>query len=141
MDWILRYIKTTFTFITGCLKPTNTNSLPVPAGIGPSDIRRAVASRMERTRQTTDEMYPLNGHLGVAPRLKSRRSFIRCNEPINTTAKAARSRGVMERTTRAPVCQCAPSSVLTNTFQLAQRIPGQPGRHSTGCVHRLAGQE
>ena len=25
--------------ITGCLKPTNTNSLPVPAGIAPSDIR------------------------------------------------------------------------------------------------------
>ena len=32
-------------------------------------------------------------------------------------------------------------SVLTNTSQLAQRIPGQPGRHSTGCVHRLAGRE
>ena len=31
--------------------------------------------------------------------------------------------------------------MLTNTFQLAQRTPGQPGRHSTGCVHRLAGQE
>ena len=34
--------------------------------------------------------HPLNGHLGVAPRLKSRRSFIKCTEPINTTAKAAR---------------------------------------------------
>ena len=40
--------------ITGCLKPTNTNSLPILAGIAPSDIRRAVASRTERTRQTTD---------------------------------------------------------------------------------------
>ena len=36
---------------------------------------------------------------------------------------------------------CTLTSVLTNTSQLAQRIIGQPGRHSTGCVHRLAGQE
>ena len=76
--------------ITGCLKPTNTNSLPVLAGIAPSDIRRAVASRTERTRQTTDQRHPLNGHLGVVPRLKLRKSFIKCTEPINTMAKAAR---------------------------------------------------
>ena len=76
--------------ITGCLKPTNTNSLPVLAGIAPSDIRRAVASHTERTRQTTDERHPLNGHLGVVPRLKSRKSFIKCTEPINTTAKDVR---------------------------------------------------
>ena len=76
--------------ITGCLKPTNTNSLPVLAGIAPSDIRRAVASRTERTRQTMDERHPLNGHLGVVPRLKSRKSFIKSTEPINMTAKATR---------------------------------------------------
>ena len=76
--------------ITGCLKPTNTNSLAVPAGIGPSDIRRAVASRTERTRQATDQRHPLNGHLGVVPCLKSRKRFIKCTESINTTAKAAR---------------------------------------------------
>ena len=75
--------------ITGCLKATNTKSLPILAGIASSDIRRAVASRTERTRQTTDERHPLDGHLGVVPRLKSRKSFIRCTEPINTTAKAA----------------------------------------------------
>ena len=76
--------------ITGCLKPTNTNSLPVLAGIAPSDVRRAVASRTERTRQATDERHPFNGHLGVVPRLKSRKSFMTCTKPINTTAKAAR---------------------------------------------------
>ena len=76
--------------ITGCMKPTNTNSLPVLAGIAPSDIRRAVASCMERTRQATDEKHPLNGHLGMVPRLKSRKSFMTCTKPINTTAKAAR---------------------------------------------------
>ena len=76
--------------ITGCLKPTNTNSLPVLAGIAPSYIRRAVASRTERTRQATDEKHPLNGHLGVVPRLKSRKSFMTCTKPIVSTAKAAR---------------------------------------------------
>ena len=83
--------------ITGCLKPTNTNSLPILAGIAPSDIRRAVASRTERTRQTMDERHPLNGHLGVVPRLKSRKSFIKCTEPINTTAKAVRLKLWRER--------------------------------------------
>ena len=176
------------------------------------------------------------------PRLKSRKTFVKCTEPINTTAKAAREndssdwtpvctgrityRKEEERTTgnRVPgkMCQrdmettgvragekmdragptqkedlqlrrrpyrrqekpverriynrptiaarvqynivpirfltssedlhllkcffticivCTLTSVLTNTSQLAQRIPGQPGRHSTGCAHRLAGQE
>ena len=54
---------------------------------------------------------PLNRHLGVVPRLKSRKSFIKCTEPINTTAKAARVERVMERTTRAPVWTL--TSVLT----------------------------
>ena len=43
-----------------------------------------------RYDQTMDERHPLNGHLGVVPRLKSRKSFIKCTEPINTTAKAVR---------------------------------------------------
>ena len=59
------------------LKPTNTNSLPVLARIAPSYIRRAVASHTERTRQTTDQRHPLNGYLGVVPRLKSRKSLIK----------------------------------------------------------------
>ena len=76
--------------ITGCQKPTNTNSMPVLTGIDPSYIRRAVASRTERNRQATDERHPFNGHLGVVPRLKSRKSFMTCTKSINTTAKAAR---------------------------------------------------
>ena len=64
--------------ITGCLKQTHNNSMPVLAGIAPSDIWRAVASRTERTRQTTDQRHPPNGQLGVLPRLKSRKSFIKC---------------------------------------------------------------
>ena len=68
--------------ITGCLKPTNTNSLPVLAGIAPSDIRRAVESRTERTRQDTDKRHSLNGYLAVVPRLESRKSFMTCTKPL-----------------------------------------------------------
>ena len=93
--------------ITGCLKPTNINSLPILAGIAPSDIRRAVASRTERTRQTMDERHPLNGHLGVVPRLKSRKSFIKMHRAHQHDSESC-SLGVMERTTRAPGRQCAP---------------------------------
>ena len=50
--------------ITGCRKPTNTKSAGRPySSESPhqtSDIRRAVASRTERTRQTTDQRYPLD---------------------------------------------------------------------------------
>ena len=97
-------LNVTCPMITGCLKPTHTNSLPVLAGIAPSDIRRAMTSRTERTRQTTDQRHPINGHLGVVPRLKSRKSLIKCTEPISES----RSHGAMERTTRAAGRQCAP---------------------------------
>ena len=76
--------------ITGCMTPTHTNSLPVLAGIAPSDTRRTVASRTEWTRRTTDKRHPLNGHIGVVSRLKSRKSLIKCTEPINMTAITAR---------------------------------------------------
>ena len=119
--------------ITSCLMLTNTSSLPVLAGIAQSDIRRAVASCTERTRQTTDQRHTLNGHLGVVPRLKSGKSFIKCTELINTSASYEENDSIPWT----PVNTL--SSVLTNTSQLAQRIPGLPGRHSTGCVHRLVG--
>ena len=89
--------------VTGFLKPTNTNSLHVLAGIAPSYIRRAVACRTERTRQITYTRHPLNGHLGVVSRLKSRNSFIKCTDGESC------SHGVIERTTRVPGRQCTPN--------------------------------
>ena len=85
----------------------------------------------ERTRQTTDERHPLNGHLAVVPCLKSWKSFIKCTEPINTTAKAARMelwRGRLELLEVAPLWTL--TSVLMNTFQLAQRTPRQHGTYT-----------
>ena len=60
------------------------------------------------------------------PRLKSRKSFIKCTEPINTTAKAVRLRvmdGENDSSPWTPVCTLTP--VPTNTSQLVQRTPGQ----------------
>ena len=124
--------------ITWCLKPTNTNSLPVLAGIVPPDIRRAVASRTERTRQATDERHPLNGHLGDASN-RGKALWHALSPSTRLRKLPAWSYGENDSSPWTP--ECIWTSVLTNTSQLAQRIPGQPGRHSTGCVHRLAGQE
>ena len=121
--------------ITGCLKPTNNNSLPVLAGIAPSDIRRAVASRTERTWQATDERHLLNGHLGVVPCLKSRKSFLTCTKPINTTAKAARLELWRDR--------LEPLDARVHLdISADEHLPaGAENPWTTGCVHRLAGQE
>ena len=102
--------------------------------------QESVGSRTERTRQTTDERHPLNGHLAVVSRLKSRKSLIKSTEHINTTARAARLELWRERLEHLNTSVHL-TSVLTNTSQLAQRTPGQPGALSIGCVHRLAGQE
>ena len=63
--------------ISGCLKPTNLDRVHLLAGIAPPHIRRTVACRMERTRQTTDARHQLFHHQPAAGRLKSRKSFMR----------------------------------------------------------------
>ena len=63
--------------ISGCLKPTNLDSAHLLAGIAPPRIRRTVACRMERTRQTTDSRHQLFHRQPAASRLKSRKSFMR----------------------------------------------------------------
>ena len=63
--------------ISSCLKPTNLDSVQILAGIAPPHIRRTVACRMERTRQTTDTRHQLFHHQPAASRLKSRKSFMR----------------------------------------------------------------
>ena len=49
--------------ISGCLKPTNLDSVHLLAGIAPPHTRRTVACRMERTRQTTDINYSITNQL------------------------------------------------------------------------------
>ena len=67
--------------VTGCLRPTITEDLPVLAGIQPAELRRLGATLFLANRAIHDPDYVLrrqlvgqqNAHLG---RLRSRRSFV-----------------------------------------------------------------
>ena len=78
--------------ISGCLKPTNLDSVHLLAGIAPPHIRRTVVCRRERTRQTTDARHQLFHHRPAASRLKSRKSFMRTVMPLNSSASRIRLR-------------------------------------------------
>ena len=71
-----------YRLITGCLKPTNADNLHLLAGAAPPEIQREAASKLERSRQACDPSHMLFNHQPVPPRLKSRRSFLLCVEPI-----------------------------------------------------------
>ena len=49
--------------ISGCLKPTNLDSVHIQAGIAPHHIRMTMACCRERTRQTTDARHLLFHHI------------------------------------------------------------------------------
>ncbi|XP_072047134.1 carboxypeptidase B-like [Amphiura filiformis] len=67
------------------------------AGIALPDIRRAVASKEERRKQTTDVRHPLFNHTPPTRRLKSRKSFITSILPLQTTSSEARTQMWKER--------------------------------------------
>ena len=79
--------------ISGCLKPTNLDSVHILAGIAPPHIRRTVACRIERTRQTTDARHKLFHHQPAASRLKSRKSFMCTVTPLDSSASSTGSVG------------------------------------------------
>ena len=76
--------------ITGCLRPTNVDSLYVLAGIAPPGVRRAVASRTERRRQADDTRHPCHNHQPAPSRLKSRKSFLHAVQPLSQPPQTAR---------------------------------------------------
>ena len=76
--------------ISGCLKPTNVDSVHILAGVAPPHITRSVACRVERTRQTTDARHQLFHHQPAASRLKSRKSFMRTVTPLDSSASSSR---------------------------------------------------
>ena len=85
--------------ISGCLKATNLDSVHILAGIAPPHIRRTVACRMERIRQTTDARHQLFHHQPAASRLKSRKSFLRTVTPLDSSAGSSRLRLWKDRLT------------------------------------------
>ena len=76
--------------ITGCLRPTNVDSLYVLAGIAPPGVRRSVASRTERRRQAEDTRHPCHNHQPAPSRLKSRKSFLHAVQPLSQPPQTAR---------------------------------------------------
>ena len=82
--------------ISGCLKPTNLDSVHLLAGIAPPHTRRTVACSMEGTRQTRrqtpDARHQLFHHQPAASSLKSRKSFIRTVTPLDSSASSSRLR-------------------------------------------------
>ena len=76
--------------ITGCLKPTNIHKLYLLAGIAPPDVRRNIASKVERLKQICDNNHPLFGHFAAKTRLKSRKSFLTHVQPLDMSKQKAR---------------------------------------------------
>ena len=78
--------------ITGCLRPTNVDSLYVLAGITPPGVHRSVASRTEHRRQADDTRHPCHNvnHQSAPSRLKSRKSFLHAVPPLSQPPQAAR---------------------------------------------------
>ena len=76
--------------VTGCLRPTNVDSLYVLAGIAPPGVRRSVASRTERRRQADDTRHPCHNHQPAPSRLKSRKSFLHAVQPLSQPPQTAR---------------------------------------------------
>ena len=62
--------------ITGCLKPTPTQYLPILAGIAPASVRRNTATLRLALKYALTEHFNNNlACLKARPRLKSRRPF------------------------------------------------------------------
>ena len=76
--------------ITGCLRPTNVDSLYVLAGIAPPGVRRSVARRTECRRQADDTRHPCHNHQPAPSRLKSRKSFLHAVQPLSQPPQTAR---------------------------------------------------
>ncbi|PZC77244.1 hypothetical protein B5X24_HaOG203561 [Helicoverpa armigera] len=76
--------------ITGCLKPTLVQMLYPLAGIATPDVRRSVASGIERAKLDTYQRHPMHYYTPVPQRLKSRRGFYRIVAPVDGEASLAR---------------------------------------------------
>ena len=74
-------LNATCRLVSGCLRPTPTDSLYILSGIAPSEIRRSAASSNDQLWQVTDVRHPMHGHVPAKSRLKSRRSFLNKVEP------------------------------------------------------------
>ena len=74
---------------TGCLRSTNVEELYLLAGIAPSDSRRAVCARVEKTKQETNAAHSLHDQVPAERRL-NRECFLNSVRPADFPAKVIR---------------------------------------------------
>ena len=108
-----------FRIISGCLKPTNLDTVHLLAGIAPPHTR-TVACRMERTRQTTDARHQLFHHQPASNILKSRKSFMLTVMPLDSSASSSRLQPWKDS------LQDVPSSVNMG-LEVAESLPAGSG--------------
>ena len=106
--------------ISGCLKPTNLDSAHLLVGIAPPHIRRTIACRMERTRQTTYVRHQLIHHQAAASRLKSRKSFMHTVTPLDSSTSSSRLRLWKDSLTDVPAS-------VNMGLQVAESLPRGSG--------------
>ena len=122
--------------ITICLKPTYANSLHILAGIAPSysctSRERWQVVRNGHGKQRTKGTHSMDISEWCRVRLKLRKSFIKCTEPINTTAKAAHMALWRERATGRQFSSDehlpAGAKNLWTTWKALNRLRTQVGR-------------
>ncbi len=108
-------LNNTCRWITGCLKPTNTNNLHLLADIVPADIRQEVASRLEMTKAVSDEPHLLHGC--QPPDLESRKSFLSHVPPLQTSWEETRLQHWSQSSTDLGIPPCwRPPPWLRNTM-------------------------
>lgn len=83
--------------ISGCLKSTPVEEILVLSGIAPSDIKREIASVIERHKQQNDPRHPLHGKNPAQSRLRSRKSFLTMIQPIRNPPEKERINRWKER--------------------------------------------
>ena len=71
--------------VTGCIRTTPVHCLYAVSGIAPPDIRRAVATQAESTKQAEDHRHLLHEHSATQKRLSSRRSFLDATKALDVT--------------------------------------------------------
>ena len=118
--------------LTGCLKPTNVEDLYLLAGIAPPDIPRDVCfcTRIEKTKQETNEAHSLYGQHLAERRMKSRNCFLRSVKPAEFSPKIIRCNEWLRR------LQTTPQKVTVNLSESLARGYDSPWT-AWRCLNRL----
>ena len=118
--------------ITGCLKPTNVDNPHLFAGVDPPEIRKEVASKLERSRQAYDSRHMLFNYQLAPSRLKSRRSFLHCVEPLKEKISTWREEACKRK------LKALPQSTRLNITPEERLSPGSnSGWTMWLCLNRL----